>query len=170
MLTCLFRRVIFKETLVIMCLASVFWTSASWKFNFRHHDICYAKKLKYFSFVWIRILVEKWHIYEDLIFPGLLVQTCWLETISLCLNIRLRLKKLKILIIFIKNKVTVLLLWAHPLMTSSIFHSRKPNRQGNFIYILGFCFSSVFIKNTFSHCSIMRHVSCTKDFQAFEGQ
>jgi hypothetical protein len=41
----------------------------------------------------VRILVEKWNIYEAHIFPRSLIQTCWLETIPLCLCTRLSLNK-----------------------------------------------------------------------------
>ena len=47
------------------------------------------------SLVWVevRILVEKLNVYEGQIFPMPLIQTCRLETTSLCLNTRLREKK-----------------------------------------------------------------------------
>ena len=54
----------------------------------------YAKKiLNYFGKLEFRILVEKLIIYEAHIYPMLLVQTCWLETASLCLNSQLSVNK-----------------------------------------------------------------------------
>jgi len=53
-----------------------------------------------------RILVEYWNIYEYHNFLRSLVQTCWLETTSLCLNTRLSLNKnFQILIFFIEFEV-----------------------------------------------------------------
>jgi len=55
----MFERVIFKETLVFMCLAIVFGTSASLKKSVGHRDIYYAKKmLNNFACLEFRILVE----------------------------------------------------------------------------------------------------------------
>ena len=51
------------------------------------------KILNAFVCVEVRILVEKWNIYEAHIFPRPLLHTCRLETTSLCLNTRLRVKK-----------------------------------------------------------------------------
>ena len=77
MKTCLFLIVVLKETLVLMCLASCFDTIDSWKVNVGHRDIYYAKKiLNNFRSVEVRILVEKWNIYENHIFPRSLVQKC----------------------------------------------------------------------------------------------
>jgi hypothetical protein len=58
------------------------WTS-------RH--VLYEKKN---PFVWVevRILVEKWIIYEGKIFLRLLLQTCRFDTTYLCLNTRLSVK------------------------------------------------------------------------------
>ena len=69
-------------------------------------------------------------MYEDQNFPRPLQQTCRLETISLCLNKRLRVKKnFKFHIHFIENNVIVCLLYAHNVMTSIILHTRRPNSQ-----------------------------------------
>ena len=74
----------------------------------------------------VRILVEKWNRYEEHIFRNSLVQTCWMETTSSCLNIRLILNKnFQTLIIFIEIKVTVSLLDNQHLMTSIIFRTRS---------------------------------------------
>ena len=51
------------------------------------------KILNYFGFQQVRILLEKWNIYEAHIFPRSLAQTLWLETKSLWLNTQLRLNK-----------------------------------------------------------------------------
>ena len=73
----------------------VFETFASWIENDGHRDIYYSKKiLIYFESVEVRILAEKWNIYEAHIFPMSLVQTCWLETTTLCLHTRLSVKNI----------------------------------------------------------------------------
>jgi len=63
------------------------WTS--------QHIFC-EKNLNPFECVDVRILVEKWNIYEGHIFPRPLLQTCRLETTSLCLNKRLAVNKKKL--------------------------------------------------------------------------
>jgi len=71
-----------------------FWHYRSWKLILGHRDIYYAKKiLNAIVCVEVRILVGKWHIFEAHIFPRPLLQTCRLETTSLCLNTRLRVNK-----------------------------------------------------------------------------
>jgi len=85
-----FLIAILKETLVLMCLASYFDIIEGWKLIVGHRYIYYEKKLlKTFLCVEVRILVEKWNIYEGHIFARSLLQTCRLETTSLCLNARL---------------------------------------------------------------------------------
>ena len=84
------------------------------------------KKLNPIVCVEFRILVEKWYVYEGHIFPRPLLQTCRLETISLCLNKRLRVKNIQILIIFIEIDVNVCLLCAPHVMKSIILHTRRP--------------------------------------------
>jgi hypothetical protein len=118
-----FQSVIFKVSLLLMCLLSVFGNCARWKLIVGHRDICYAKEiLNYFGCVEVWILVEKWIIYEPHIFPRSLVQTCWMETTSLCLNTWLRVNKnFQILINFTEIQENVWLLCAHTLMTSIIF-------------------------------------------------
>ena len=55
----MFKRVLFKETLVLMRLASVFGTLATRKVIVGHPEIYYAKKmLNDFGWVEVRILVE----------------------------------------------------------------------------------------------------------------
>jgi len=76
-------------------------------------NILFEKIFNYFICVRVRILVEKRNIYEAHIFPKTLVQTCRLETNSLCLNTRLRVKRLQILI---EINVNVCLLCSHPVM------------------------------------------------------
>ena len=86
------------------------------------------KILKFFLFVGYRILVEKWNIYEAHIFPMPLLQTCRLETNSLCLNTRLRLnKQFSNSLNFIEINVNVCLLCAQPVITSIIQHTRRIN-------------------------------------------
>ena len=95
MYTCLFLLVILKKTLVLKSLASHFNIIESWKLIVGHRDIYYAKKiLNTFVCVEVRILVEKWNVYEGNIFPSSLLQTCRLETTSLFLNTRLLVNKI----------------------------------------------------------------------------
>jgi len=56
------------------------------------HILC-EKKLNPIVCVEFRILVEKWNVYEGHIFPRPLLQTCRLETTSLCLNTRVLVNK-----------------------------------------------------------------------------
>ena len=59
--------------------------------TWRH--ILWEKILNTFVCVELRIIVEKWNVYEGHIFSGPLLLTCRLETTSLCLNYRLPVKK-----------------------------------------------------------------------------
>ena len=89
-----FRIVILKETLVLMCLASHFDILETWKLIVGHHVIELSEKiLHFFVGVEVRIVVEKWNIYEAHIFPRPLLQTCRLETTPFCLNNWLCVKK-----------------------------------------------------------------------------
>ena len=56
------------------------------------HILC-EKILNIFLSVEVRIVVEKWNIYEAHIFPRPLLQTCRLEATTLFLNTRLRVNK-----------------------------------------------------------------------------
>ena len=59
-------RVILKEPVVLMCLASHFDTIQVWKLIIGHRVICYGKKfLNFFLYEEVRNLVEKWNIYES---------------------------------------------------------------------------------------------------------
>ena len=72
-----FLEVILKETLLLMCLASLLKIIESWKLILGHRAIYYAKKIiNTFVCVEIRILVEMWYAYEGHIFPRSLLQTC----------------------------------------------------------------------------------------------
>ena len=67
---------------------------------------------------------------EGHFFPSSLLQTCRLETTSLCLNTRLLVKKIiQILIIFIEINVNVCLLGAHQVKESKLLHTRRRNCQ-----------------------------------------
>jgi len=75
-LTCLFKTVNLRETLVHMCLASVLFLALSRaKKEFSGHLYIYFSKntLNYFCCVEVRILVEKWYIYDAHIIPRSLV-------------------------------------------------------------------------------------------------
>ena len=90
-----FLIVILKETLVLMCLSSHFVIFESWKLNVGMRDTYSAKKiLNSIVGVEFRILVEKCFVYEGHIFQRLILQTCSLETTSLCLNTRLIVNKI----------------------------------------------------------------------------
>ena len=83
-----------KKTLKVICLANNFDIIEMWKLIVRHPEIYYAKKiLNNFVCEEDRILVEEWNVYEGYIFPRSLLQTCRLETTSLCLNTRLLVNK-----------------------------------------------------------------------------
>jgi hypothetical protein len=41
----------------------------------------------------VRIILEKWNVYEGHIFPRPILETCRMETTSLCLNSRLLVNK-----------------------------------------------------------------------------
>ena len=135
------------------------------------HLLC-EENLNYLGCVPARILVEKWNIYIYIyiyiynahIFPLSLAQTCWLETTSLCIYSRLRVNKnFQILIIFIKINVTLLLLCAHPLMTSIIIHTRRPNTKKHQLstWFLNFSWCSFYAfcgaENNVLLCSISLH-------------
>ena len=130
MYTYIFLVVILKETLILMCLSSHFDIIKRWKLNVGYLDIYYAKKiLNTFVCVEFRIPVEKWNVYEDHIFPRPLLQTCRLDTNSLCLNTRVKLNKK-----FPKNhiywiNVNVCLLRDHHVMKGIILHTRRSNCQ-----------------------------------------
>jgi len=114
-----------------MCLASYFDNIENWKLNVGHRDIYYEKKiLNSFVCVEFRIPGEKWNEYESHIFPRPLLQTCRLETTSLCLNTPLLVNKnFKILNICIEINVNVFLLLYHNVMKGIILHTRRPNCQ-----------------------------------------
>ena len=124
-----FLVVILKETLVLMCMACHFDIIDNWELIVGHRDIYYAKQiLNTFVCVEVRILVEKWNVYEGHIFPRPLLQTRRLETTSLCLNTRLFVNNyFRIIIIFIEINVNVCLLCSHHVMTRLILHTRRPN-------------------------------------------
>jgi len=78
----------------------------------------------------VRILVEKWNVYEGHIFQRPLLQTIRLEKTSLCLNTRLLVNKIfPNSQIFIEINVNFCLLCAHHVMKGIILHSRRPNSQ-----------------------------------------
>ena len=109
-----------------------------------HREIYFKRNIiKYFVCVEFCILLEKWNIYEAQILPKSLVETCWLETTSLCLNTRLRIRKnFQILIILTEIYLIVCLLFAHSLMISIFFHTQRPNTQETVGYLLDLYVSS----------------------------
>jgi len=129
--------------------------------------------LNYFEWVEVRILVGKWNKYEAHIFTRSLVQKCWLETTTLCLNSRLRVNKIfYILNIYIEIYVTLRLLCAQPLISRIIFRTPGSNIQDNVNYVLDFMLFLMFIfrilmswKTCFSHISISFYVLGTKEFR-----
>ena len=116
-----------------------FGTLAIWEVTVQYRDNYYAKKN--FECLDVRILVEKWNTYDYHIFPRSLLHKCWLESIFFKYPIECKIK-LNIFIIFNYIKVNFWLLWAHPLMTSIILHSPRPNTQEIVSYVLGFCVSA----------------------------
>jgi len=121
-----FLILILKETFVLKCLASHFDNIETWKVNVGQRDIYNEKKIvNYFLYVEVRTLVKKLYIYERHISPMSVLQTCWLETASMCLNTRLRVKNFEIPYVFIEIKITVGLFCAHTVMTSIIYDTRN---------------------------------------------
>ena len=109
-------------------LKSECWTS--------RHILC-KKILNFFLFVEVRILCKKWNMYEAHIFPRPFKQTCRLETIPLCLNTRLRVKKnFKIHINFIEINVNDCLLCSHRVMTSIILHTWRPVNKKSLTHLV----------------------------------
>ena len=92
MQTCLFLIVILKETLVLMCLAGHLALTRAEKWMLGIATYIMRKNIKFFICVEVRILVKKWNMYEAHIFPRPFKPTCRLETTSLCLITRLRVK------------------------------------------------------------------------------
>ena len=125
-----FPNINYERNLCIYVFGKLFWhyrelKSECWT---SRHVLC--EKKYFFVYVGIRILVKKWNMYETHIFPSPLQQTCRLETTSLCLNTRLRVKKnVKIHIILFEINVNVGLLCAHHVMSRIILHTRRPNCQ-----------------------------------------
>jgi hypothetical protein len=93
----------------------------------------------------VGILVGKWNIYEAHVFSRSLVQTCWMETTSLCLNTQLRVKIFLHSHYFYWNLGNPLNFMCSPLMTSIIFHTRGHKTQENVSYALIFMFKLMFI-------------------------
>ena len=104
------------------------------------------KILNYFGSVEVKLFVEKWNIYESHTFPTSSVQTCWSETTSLCLSTRSSVnKKFSIYHYFDWNLGNRLTFMCSPLNDKYYLHTRRPNTQENFSYILGFKFQLKFI-------------------------
>ena len=129
--TCLFLILNLKDSSALKSLASHFDIIESWVLIVGHRDIYYAKKnLNTFVCVEVWFLVLKLNVYEGHIFPRILLQTCRMETASLCIITRLLLKRnFQILIIIIEIHINVCVLFAHHVMTSIILHTRRANCQ-----------------------------------------
>ena len=140
--------------------------------------IILKKISNYFIYVEILILEEKWNKYESHIFPRSLLQTCWLEKTSLCLNTRLNvnneLPNSHYLLWNLGNRLTFI---CSPLLTSIIFHPRRPKTLENISYEDDFYVSA---DNHISHLgswracysllSISPNELCTKTFRVFGRQ
>jgi hypothetical protein len=130
------------------------------------------KKLNLLLCVQFRILVEKWNVCEGHILRIPLLQTCRLETTSLCLNTRLFLnKKFPNSHYFTEINVNVCLLCAHQAITSIIFNTRRPVNKKSVTHLV-FRFQLIFFfrilrswKARFSHRCILHHEVCTQEFQ-----
>ena len=102
------------------------------------------KKLNLLLCVEFIILVEKWNVCEDHILRIPLLQTCRLETTSLCLNTRLFVnKKFPNPLYFIEINVNVCLLCAHQVITSIIFNTRRPVNKKSVTHMV-FRFQRIF--------------------------
>ena len=76
-----------------LCVWQVIWHYRELKIEYWTSWHLLIEKNNNFSYVEVRILVERWNIYEGHIFQRQLLQTCILETTFLCLNTRLRVNK-----------------------------------------------------------------------------
>ena len=84
----------FEEKISTYVFGKSFWYNIELKIDCstsRH--ILFKKILNNFLWVEVRILVEKWKVYESHIFPRPLLLTCILETNTICLNSRLLVNK-----------------------------------------------------------------------------
>ena len=130
-------------------LDKIFWYYQELKSEcwLSRHLLC-EKILKIFLCLEVRILVERWNLYEAHIFQKPWTQTCRFEKTSLCLNTRLRLNKIyQNSHNFFVIDVNVCLLCAHTVMTSIILHTRRSNSQYKVCYALGFYDSAYFFSN-----------------------
>ena len=85
---------IFEGNYSTYVFGNSFWHYRELNIDFGQLDICNAKEiLNSFVCVDFRILVEKLNVNEGHIFPRPLLQTCRIETTTLCLNTRLRVNK-----------------------------------------------------------------------------
>jgi hypothetical protein len=109
------------------------WTS--------RHRLC-EKILNAFVCLEVRILVEKWNVYDGHIFWRPLLKTCILETTSLCLHTGIIVKvNFLTLIIFFQINVKVCLLCVYHVMTSIILHTRRHNSIKSLLRTWFLCFS-----------------------------
>ena len=121
-----------------LCYASHFDIIVTWKVYVGHRDIYYAKYIKFFVCVEVRILCKKVKYVWGSHFPEAITTNMQLGITPFCLNTRLRVNKtFKIHINFIEISVNVCLLCAPHVMTSIILHTRRPNCQYKVCYALG---------------------------------
>ena len=108
-----FQRLMLKESLVIMSLGIVFGNLANWKFIVWHHDIYYAKKIKLFPICWDKDSSRKvkyiWSHFSEVISKNMLIGNDFFV-----FKYPVKCTKIQILNMFIKIKVTVWMLCAHP--------------------------------------------------------
>ena len=106
----------------------------------------------------VRYLVEKWNIYNAKIFTRSLVQTCSLESTSLCLQTRLRVNKKFQNILFFLINANIWLLCVLLLMTILILHSRTPKTIKCLLFTWFLCFSWFFFR-IFSSLKDVIHIA-----------
>jgi len=101
----------FEGNFSIYVFGNSFWHNRELNIEcWTSRQILLEKNIKIFRMCGVRNLVEEWNVYEGHIFPIPLLQTCRLETTSLCLNTRLFVNKnFQILIIFIEINLTFVL-------------------------------------------------------------
>ena len=122
-----FRNSNFEGNFSTSVFSKSFWHNRELKIECwtLRHILC---KKNIISFVCLEVinLVVKWNVYEDHIFPRPLLQTCRLDTTSLCLNTRLTVnKKFPNSHYFYWINVNVSLLRDHHIMKSIILHTRR---------------------------------------------
>ena len=126
-----------------------FWHYRDLKINVGHRDLYYAKNIKFFICVEVRIPCKKVKYVWSSHFPEAITIKIRIGNESFVFKYPVSCKKnFNIHINFIEINVNVCLLCAHDVTKSIIIHTRRPNCQYNVCYAHGFYVSADF---HFSH-------------------